>query len=262
MYSKKSIFSGLMLETVKSVKMSRPSGQRKRRGETPEDQKKRNEAAKRKELERKLNANFKNGDHFLTLTYAEEPEQAEAEKDIARFFRRLRRKYKEGAKRYIYTMERGKVNGRIHFHVLLPQEIELPAIISAWEDMGIINDRPIYTAPFFDKLAEYILKGEKAFGKKAYICGSGIAQPETKEETVKAKSFRAKPAETVKVKGRVYTLYDWEEHADPFTMDKVQTAVYYCLTSETAKKKGREKQNGKDKRRERTGQKEGRQASV
>ena len=61
---------------------------------TPEAVRKNNERIAEMKLRLLLNENFRKGDLFITLTYSEAPDISEAKKELARFIRAARAKYK------------------------------------------------------------------------------------------------------------------------------------------------------------------------
>ena len=91
MYTKTEIRSGGMLETIKKRKRDiKTRVRREKMNESSESQKRRNEIRQRFKLERELAANFKNGDYFVTLNFADECGLDEFKKRTAKLMRRLR----------------------------------------------------------------------------------------------------------------------------------------------------------------------------
>ena len=87
---------------------------------TPEAVAKVNARRAVRHLEEILLTNFKQGDQYITLTYAKEPKDYdEAIRHLTNYIKRLRRRYQKAGQelRYIYTTEyKGK---RIHHHILV-----------------------------------------------------------------------------------------------------------------------------------------------
>lgn len=248
MYTKETVNSGDMVEVVKRVKQSRPSGRRAGRSKpTREDQKRRNARRRQKTLERRIVANFKNGDWWVTLTFRLDIGKKEMQKTLKAFFQILRRKYGEHGQRYLYCTERGgktdhdpsgniiHTGGRWHAHLLLPKEIEFLDIKEAWKRAGKDAAGRAYadavnTLPDARKLAQYMLKeaDRKGTGERAYSKGAAIIDPETREEEISAKSFRKQPADKIRIKGKTYRLEEHEIYDDPFTLENVLYARYFA----------------------------------
>lgn len=142
------------------------------------------EAARR--LSRIINCNFKPGDLWLTLKYSDKrlPESLdEAEKDIARFLRKVRAAYKKetGEKlRYILcTSEKSTKTGgktRLHHHLIMDR-MAWDTIIKYWPEeeisYSLLDGRGDHSA-----LAKYIVKnfnGEA--GRKRWSCSRGLDKP-------------------------------------------------------------------------------------
>ena len=81
--------------------------------------------------------NFGEGDYHMTITYAEEPTEERAGKDIKNLFNRLRRIRKNRGLpplKYIYAMGGGEEDDekRIHFHVILNGGLDRDEIEREW----------------------------------------------------------------------------------------------------------------------------------
>lgn len=122
-----------------------------------------------KNAERRLNRlianNFTNQDYKLELTYSDEnyPEDLErAKKDLRNFFVRLNRaRKKQGLEptKYIYSIEIGSRNGRIHFHLIISGGISINQIAEIWGKGYVDQVKPL----MFDEtgvtgLAKYFCK--------------------------------------------------------------------------------------------------------
>lgn len=224
-YIKKSILSGPMLEITKSVKADRPGRRGEKRRRTPEEMQAANRREREKKLTRLIAANFSKGDYFLVLTFREEPDEGKLSGMLAKFFRKLRKKAE--TVKYILCIEKGSRGGRLHCHLLLNKEVAYSDIAQAWE-WGQVRSSAVYSETDFRGLAQYILKSERGDGEKAWRSSRNLHKPVEKVKKVSAKSFRKTPAGEIKVNGKVYKLESAEEHFDPFTMENVQYAVYFC----------------------------------
>lgn len=222
-YIKKSIYSGMMLEIVKTVKIDRPTVRGAKRKRSPEEIAGHNRREREKRLTRLIALNFTKNDYFLTLTFKEEPERDKLSGILAKFFRRLR---KTATVRYILIDEKGERGGRLHLHMLLNQEVSYADIASAWE-WGQVRSSAVYSEKDFRGLAKYLLKNRRADGEKAWRCSRNLKKPVENVKKVSAKTFRAIPSAEIKVKGNSYRLEAVEEHFDPFTMENVQYALYF-----------------------------------
>lgn len=236
MYTKTEIRSGGMLETIKKRKRDiKTRVRRERMNESSESQKKRNEIRQHFKLERELAANFKNGDYFVTLNFADECGLDEFKKRTAKLMRRLRAMHGRQFA-YICVPEKGPISGKYHLHIVLPKDITPEMLTEAWE-WGSVNIKVIYSAPRFKRLAEYLLKKNTPEGMKAWTCGRANKKPVEKTQKIRRKNFRKVPAEELRVAGKLYRREDWIEYEDPFTMEVVQHAWYFLAEGE--KKDGR-----------------------
>lgn len=228
------------MEITKSVKADRPESRGEKRKRTPEEMKAANRREREKKLARLIAANFSKGDYFLLLTFREEPDESKLPGMLAKFFRRLRKKAE--TVKYILVIEKGSRGGRLHCHLLLNKEVAYADIAAAWE-WGQARSSAVYSEMDFRGLAQYMLKSERGDGEKAWRSSRNLNKPVEKVKKVSAKTFRATPASEIKVNGNIYKLESVEEHFDPFTMENVQYAVYFC-------REWRQGKNGKESRRD------------
>lgn len=134
----------------------------KRKKATPEAIKKQNQRNKEKRMRRLIEANFQEGDLWMTLKYPK-GYRSDAEKvkaDLKAFIDSMRRKYKaKGYElKFIYRVEVGKQGG-IHIHMIVPRirgaDTESMAQKS-WKQ-GRINFQEL-DAGDYSELAAYITK--------------------------------------------------------------------------------------------------------
>jgi hypothetical protein len=150
-----------------------------------------------------LNANFKEDDLYLTLTYKEEtPDAAEAKSCLAKFTRKLRNFYKKigSMLKYIAVTEYKKK--RIHHHMLInaKSKVKKSDIVKFWQH-GFVK------VEFFGgepddclKLASYFIKetnntfntDEKVHGLR-WIGSKNLIHPVPEVKIVKADSWRDDP---------------------------------------------------------------------
>lgn len=148
-----------------------------------------------------IDMNFKCGDYYLTLTFAEAVEWKVAQKEIQKFMRRLRDLYKRNGKvlKYIYVAE-GK--SRIHFHVLINREIELyPDIIMKLWPNGYF-DQKLYRGQADDavRIASYFIKEDRAIRQpdkekaqsrpRRWTGSKNLIKPAEKVEHLKSEFWR------------------------------------------------------------------------
>ena len=230
MYAQKEIRSGDMLERIKSVKCDRPGMRGRKRAAkqnlSTEAMQRRNRAMRCRVLARLLSANFTRGDLFIYLTFREAPqERKEAVKLAAKFIRRLKAKYKRSIK-YLYIIEEGSHNGRLHIHLVLSGKVPLSTVAECWT-YGRVRTESIYSRGDMRALAKYLLKYQNLPNTRAWSCSKNLIKPVEREVEVNRRSFRRKPAELLHINGAAYQLCEWEEHIDNFTLETVQYAVYF-----------------------------------
>lgn len=101
---------------------ARGQKRQKRRKATPEEIAKQNQWKRERDVRRLIKWNFGIGDYWFTLTYKKgsRPPWKQMQKDMSKFIRKLRDKYKKYGweLKYIYRLEIGK-NGGPHVHVLI-----------------------------------------------------------------------------------------------------------------------------------------------
>lgn len=134
----------------------------KKKKATPEQIKKQNQANKVKKLRREIEANFKEGDIWLTLTYGKDKRKSieGVQKDVEKFTARLRAEYKKNGQvlKWVRRIEIG-ARGAMHAHMLINDLDGQPIakLISKYWPHGFVELKPIDDNPR-DTLAEYITK--------------------------------------------------------------------------------------------------------
>jgi hypothetical protein len=177
---------------------------------TSEAQTRNNARRSKKTLQLLLAANYKPGDLYLTLTYADpEPSPENARERIGKFLRDLRRLYhKYGIPlKYIITTE----GGRVHHHMM----------INTVEDITITKIKKLWTAGFSkielfggepidcSRMAAYITK-EKKTGKTRWTCSQNLKRPKPVKVIVPASTWR----ETIKPPKGYYLDMDSVERGE------------------------------------------------
>lgn len=121
-------------------------------------------------------------DRLWTLTYAVEPTgEAQVLEDMARFNRRMKATYPKW--RYLYVIERGSRNGRLHVHFATNAFVPKATVAARWNH-GFVDCRRITTGRNGDArgaaryLAKYVTKstgdGGRDMFRRRYVPGLGL----------------------------------------------------------------------------------------
>lgn len=140
------------------IKASFPRGGKRKKKEkaTLDAVKKNNDMLALKNLTRLINLNFYPGDLHTTLTYAEELSPEEANSELEKWIKRMRREYKKLDKEFYYIAVTEFKNKRIHHHVVM-NYIDFQVINRQWK-MGRIRCTPLDKTRNYRVLAEYLIK--------------------------------------------------------------------------------------------------------
>lgn len=140
------------------IKASFPrGGKRKKKEKAASDAvKKNNDMLALKNLTRLINLNFYPGDLHTTLTYAKELSPEEANSELDKWIKRMRREYKKLDKEFYYIAVTEFKNKRIHHHVVM-NYIDFQVINRQWK-MGRIRCTPLDKTRNYRVLAEYLIK--------------------------------------------------------------------------------------------------------
>ncbi len=140
------------------IKASFPCGGKRKKKEkaTSDAVKKNNDMLALKNLTRLINLNFYPGDLHTTLTYAEELSPEEANSELEKWIKRMRREYKKLDKEFYYIAVTEFKNKRIHHHVVM-NYIDFQVINRQWK-MGRIRCTPLDKTRNYRVLAEYLIK--------------------------------------------------------------------------------------------------------
>lgn len=140
------------------IKASFPRGGKRKKKEkvTSDAVKKNNDMLALKNLTRLINLNFYPGDLHTTLTYAEELSPEEANSELEKWIKRMRREYKKLDKEFRYIAVTEFKNKRIHHHVVM-NYIDFQVINRQWK-MGRIRCTPLDKTRNYRVLAEYLIK--------------------------------------------------------------------------------------------------------
>lgn len=147
-----------------------------------------NERNSWKRMNRLTHANFGEGDFWCTLTYAEGQSvtREQAKRDMRNFIERVQREREKqglGKTKYIYVIEWGETNGRIHHHIIM-EKMDWESVHKLWK-MGRTevqrlqeDDKGGYKA-----MTRYMLKRLRPNGEglrrkeKAWAASKGMKKP-------------------------------------------------------------------------------------
>lgn len=147
----------------------------------------------RKYFKRLADNNFGDGDLWITLTYAQEPESTEeAIKHMQRYIRNINNKRRRRGlpnAKYIYVTETTSEDGkivRIHHHMLMDGMMEIGAVIETWKNGGRNEYRKIQTDENgIAGAAEYMAKPEadkhRKKHEKRWTSSRNLKKPEEKK---------------------------------------------------------------------------------
>lgn len=145
-----------------------------------------------------LNEYFGKGDLWLTLTYADAPDKAQAKKDLDNLINNLRRHHKKNNRIFRWIAATEYKNKRIHHHFVCSRT-DLEIIEKYWPH-GWITPKPLDASGNYLKLAEYIIKEtDKTFreddspNKARYRRSRNMPLPEASREVVTDRVMRNGP---------------------------------------------------------------------
>lgn len=121
-------------------------------------------------------------DRLWTLTYETEPEsEAEVLADVARFMRKMRALIPKW--RYLYVLERGSKNGRLHVHFATNAFVPKQTVAARWRH-GFVDARRLSTGRGGDPraaaryLSKYVSKAgsneQRGRHRRRFIPGEGL----------------------------------------------------------------------------------------
>lgn len=187
-YYKTTTIAGRCIEVVKHMgkRIVHEGPRRKKHKPTPEEMAAVNERNAIRKLTLILNANFTEGDHWLTLTYPKyyKPSPEEAIQNVKDLLKELRKEYRQHGSilKYVWIKEY-KTTG-IHHHLVI-KDIEnanfLKILRKHWS-YGT-HDKELYSVEY-SKLAEYMIKEtsktfkeKEAGSKQRYSCSRNMIRP-------------------------------------------------------------------------------------
>ena len=174
-----------------------------------------NERAAEDRLRWKINANFRRHDMHIVLHYYDQARTLkEAERDLSRFKKIMRRAYKKQGRemKYISAIETKRMTN-IHMHLIV-NKIDAEIIATVWSeitgDTGGVSIRLLDRRGNHAKLAAYLIKetsqpvdseeederaesNRRLPGSKRYSCSRNLVAPEPKYEIVHASNWLREP---------------------------------------------------------------------
>ena len=174
-----------------SSRMKTEKARKPKRNPTPAAVARVNENNQVRELTAKLNATFRPGDWWMTLSNEPGTTQEESMEKIYKMKRGLQRYCKKNdiPFRLVETMGIGAMTGKVHHHIVMNKEIPLEIVARYWQE------EHIFAQPLkgwnYSKVAKYMIKNAKESkdkrGKymKAFRCSRQVVRPEPRIETMK-----------------------------------------------------------------------------
>ena len=183
-------------------------GRNERGQPTLEDIKKNNLRRAARDLRRKIDANFSEGDIYLTLTYRKEEVRTweESQKDIRKFLRNMAYRYRKRGQPFKWIKASGLTKkGKAHHHVIV-NKIEgldyLAEVKKLWK-YGRGQQELLYEdEERYQRLADYLVKhkaetgedtGEDVINRKAYSCSRNLKKPRVKIRVISEKALYRQP---------------------------------------------------------------------
>lgn len=157
-------------------------------GESDEGKAEYNRRQSIRKLARLINANFGEGDLFVTLTHREAVGKEAASKELTNFLRRLKRWRKKQdlpELKYIAVTERAK---REHHHLII-NRMETDSLYDLWK-LGRIMVSRLEPGGDYTGLTVYITKEQKEMQKRRWRQSKNLLKPIVKIKKLKAEKGR------------------------------------------------------------------------
>lgn len=140
-----------------------------------------------RDLTAKINANFRNGDRWLTFSHPEVIPVDNSMEMIKKAKKKLQRLCKKAGIpfRCIESTGIGSQSGKPHHHLIVNQEVPWDLITKCWPEAEIFERRLIGEGNY-NRVARYMLKNacetkdKRGKHMKAYRCSRSIVTPETR----------------------------------------------------------------------------------
>lgn len=219
------------------IKASFPRGGKRKKKEkvTSDAVKKNNDMLALKNLTRLINLNFYPGDLHTTLTYAKELSPEEANNELEKWIKRMRREYKKLDKEFYYIAVTEFKNKRIHHHVVM-NYIDFQVINRQWK-MGRIRCTPLDKTRNYRVLAEYLIKEtQKTFRepenatKRRWKPSRNLKRPVVKREWVSISQLFQNLDDIKPLKGYEIDRDTLRKYTNPVT--KLEHLEYQMVSNE------------------------------
>lgn len=196
------------VEQISASMYGNHSGRSARGKPTTEDVRKSNLRRAGRELRRKIDANFIEGDIYLTLTYGKDEVRTwkECLKDIKKFLANMKYRYRKRGQPFKWIRASGLTKkGMAHHHLIL-NKIDgldyLKEVKKLWK-YGRGKQEPLYEDEGrYAQLADYLVKhkaetgedtGEDTKDRKAYSCSRNLKKPRCKVVIISEKTLNLSP---------------------------------------------------------------------
>ena len=163
----------------------------KRKKPTTEIQQRLNQRHAEGKLRRLLHTNFTAADLFVTLTFNDTHlpmSVEEAQRLLQNFLRRLKRRYVklETELKYVYILEKGQENGRLHVHMVVSGGMDEDVLATLWGMGEVRSDGLKFDENGLAALARYFTKGDAENGGKPitwkrWVASHNLDKPEVRE---------------------------------------------------------------------------------
>lgn len=176
-----------------------------RKQPTKEEIEKINQRNAERKLAILLNANFKDGDYHLILTYrrTERPTPDVAKEQVKKFLRDMRKVYQKQDIPFKYVQVTEYKKSAIHHHLVIEncEEVNTSKVVKSLWKYGNPNFTLLNTNGQYKLLAEYLIKEtsktfrekEDKAHKQRYSCSRNLVRPKPVIKVIKANSWLAEP---------------------------------------------------------------------
>lgn len=201
--------AGMTIEVIKCIPREGRKGAQKEKvtQKTPEEIREANMKQAARKLARKINANFRPGDWYVTLTYRKDdrPDPETAALYLKRFLADLRKEYKKYGFELRYIQVTEYKRKAIHHHLILNnvnngKKTTTDFVRLLWKGRGNPKFVGLYDDGEYSKLADYFIKEtEKTFRegdspvRQRYSCSRNLINPKPTVRTRKAKTWKQDP---------------------------------------------------------------------
>lgn len=244
-YFKTTITAGATVEVIKSyTKRVGVKVRGRKEKPTAEEMEKINQRNAERTLRLKINANFREDDLFVTLTYRrdERPEPERAEKNMEKLIDGLRKKYKKVGEALKWICVTEYENKAIHHHLLLNQieGQDVSKMVRTLWGFGRPDFKYLDGTGQYKDLAAYLIKetsktykARDGKRKQRYRCSRNLVMPKPKTKVVKkAKKWNPDPKP---VKGYYIDQDTIYNGIDPFTGKAYQKYTMVRLSGSKSK---------------------------